>query len=285
MNKVNWVDGRYTTPDDFNAMQTAPEDHLRSHAKAALAGHIDGLTPTGTADGVQVSPGVTWDDQGRRIMVPAATAVDMSAIQRPASGQYRWVSISIAYRQIERSTVRDSGGVDRPAYLDDSFTILATPGPEFADRSLVNARFISTGVPAIPNGSVGIGTFIVDHDSGWPDLVHVIHRRSYISSKAVTIVSNDLAEIRRLTSAILPARDTGASDRLRVYGWGAVDFTFTRGVSSPAGGAPVLYIFRADSIIIRVAMPVSRSAINGTLNLSLGSNAPTNICLRAVFFP
>lgn len=283
MNKVNWVDGRYTTPDDFNAMQTAPEDHLRSHAKAALAGHIDGLTPTGTADGVQVSPGVTWDDQGRRIMVPAATAVDMSAIQRPASGQYRWVSISIAYRQIERSTVRDSAGVDRPAYLDDSFTVLATAGPEFAERDLTRARFTSTGIPAIPNGSVEVGVFIADHDSGWQDLVHVIHRRSLISREAVTIVSTDQAEIKRLTSAILPPTDSRARDRLRVYGWGALNFVYGN-ISSPTGGAPVLYIFRGSSIIITVAMPVSSQAVSGTLNVSLDWSL-TSICLRAVFFP
>lgn len=281
MNKVNWVDGRYTTPGDFNAMQTNPEDHFRSHAKAALAGHIDGLTPVGTAGGVQISPGVTWDDQGRRIMVPAATAVDMSAIQRPASGQYRWVNISISYRQVERSTVTDSGGVERPAYLDDSFALTATAGPEFAANDILAARFTSTGRPATPNGSVGIGTFIADHASGWPDLVSTIHRPSYIGSKAIFISSLDRAEIERLLSAIVPPTDPVSIERVRIYGWGM--FYFTSPQTSANG--PVLYVSRASSILIAVAVPPGSSLSTSGIYLHDITRPSTTIGLQAVFLP
>lgn len=286
MNKVNWVDGRYTTPADFNAMQSAPESHLRSQAKIALAGHIDGLTPTGTADGVQVAPGVTWDDQGRRIMVPAATPVDVSAILRPASGHYRWVGISIAYRQVERSTVRDSGGVDQPAYLDDGFTLTATSGPEFAADSLTDARWTETGKPAVPNGSVGLGNFVVDHDSGWGDLVHVIHRHAYISSHAVFISSTDRGEISRLVSAIAPAAGSVGVDRGRVYGWGLLNFTTTDGSALPAAGGQVLYATnRSGTPEIAVAVATAgRNVLPGLLHYSVGWSV-RNVRLHAVFMP
>lgn len=251
MNRVNWVDGRYTTPDDFNLMQTAPESHLRSHDKAALAGFIDGLTVSGSADGIQVAPGVAWDDQGRRIMVPAAASVDVSGIDRPASGHYKWLLISISYRQAERSTVRDSGGTDRPAYLDDSYTITATTGPEFAaprktDENPSNdpiwrARLETTNRPAIPHGAMGLALSVIDHDSGWDDLVSSPPRRGLTASRAVFVSTRNKSEsdIQAMIEPLIPRIGD------RVYGWGGLTVRYAQnGDEHDLDQAPVLFAER-----------------------------------------
>lgn len=247
MNRVNWVDGRYTTPDDFNLMQTAPENHLRSHAKAALAGFIDGLTVSGSADGIQVAPGVAWDGQGRRIMVPAAAPVDVSVIDRPASDRYKWLLVSISYRQAERSTVRDSGGTDRPAYLDDSYTITATTGPEFVAPPITNenpdrdplrrARYESTSRPAIPHGAVGLALSVIDHDSGWGALVSSPPRRGLSAQRAVFVRSESHSDIQAAVERLIPH----ATDR--IYGWGGLTARYdAHREEDSLDQAPVLFV-------------------------------------------
>lgn len=250
MNKVNWVDGRYTTPGDFNAMQSAPEDHLRSQAKSSLAGLVDGMTLTGTSDGVQVGPGVAWDNQGRRIMVPAATPVDVSAIQRPASGRFKWVAIFATYRRVERATVTDATGVNHAAYFDDGYALAAASGPEFTsavsapsdglggptqlDRLRAAGSWSPTGsqpnYPATPPGAVRIGAFAIDHDSGWVDMV-VNHARIFYSPGIVMISSGATSDIDAAIRSILASGEVA-------YAWG--------GVSAPApdslSDAPVLLV-------------------------------------------
>lgn len=170
MNRVNYVPGRTVEADDLNAVQATMESHLRSHAQELLAGQIVGLAVSGTAGGLQVGTGFTWDAQGRRIAVSAATAVDVSAVQRPASGQYRWLLVHAAYATANRGTVQDINQAQQVAYIDDAVTLAIAAGPPFAAADIGSARGTAAGRPAAPEGSVALGLLIVDHATAWDTL-------------------------------------------------------------------------------------------------------------------
>lgn len=253
MNKVNWVDGRYTTPQDFNAMQSNPENHLRSQAKVLLSGYND-IGVTGTAAGLALSPGVAWDAMGRRIFVPAAADLDVASVERPASGQYRWLRVSASYRQVERDTMRDKEGVDRPAYYDDGYATALTTGPEFAESTLKNARFTKLGKPAVPGGAVSLALFLIDHDSSWATMVENTERYSYtpppsarfIPGRLVPVAAgNTEGAVYTALAAIVPP------DGSPIYGWGAV-----YGADQPndtfAAWYPVTYARRTSQTQISV---------------------------------
>lgn len=224
MNKVNWVDGRYTTPQDFNAMQSNPENHLRSQAKVLLSGYND-IGVTGTAAGLALSPGVAWDAMGRRIFVPAAVDLDVAAVDRPASGQYRWLRVSASYRQVERDTMRDKEGVDRPAYYDDGYAAALTTGPEFTARDIIRARWTKVGKPAVPAGAVSLALFVIDHDSSWATMIENQERYFYpppqsarfIPGRIVPVAAGDTeGAVYTALAAIVPP------DGSPIYGWGAM---------------------------------------------------------------
>ncbi len=171
MNKVNWIDGRYTTPNDFNAMQTEPEAHIEALGRR-LPAYVDGCVPAGAGAGVTIGSGVAWDAAGRRIVIPAGgAAVDMTGIDRPAANQYRWLTWFAAYRRISRGTMRDKMGVDQPAYFDDGFSLGVRAGAAFAETSIARARARQVATrPAAPAGAVVLGYSILDHQSTYQTL-------------------------------------------------------------------------------------------------------------------
>ena len=172
MNKVNWVDGRYTTPQDFNAMQTEPESHIEGLGRRLPAAVVDGCVPTGAGTVVTIGAGVAWDAAGRRIVIPAGgVVVDMTDIDRPAAGQYRWLTWFATYQRIDRGTMRDKAGIDRPAYVDDSYSVGVRAGAEFTQSSIdeARARQVSTR-PQPPAGAVGLGHSILDHATSYAAL-------------------------------------------------------------------------------------------------------------------
>lgn len=171
MNKVNWIDGRYTTPNDFNAMQTEPEAHIEALGRR-LPADVDGCVPAGAAAGVTIGAGVAWDAAGRRIVIPVGgAAVDMTGIDRPAANQYRWLTWFAAYQRISRGTMRDKMGGDQPAYLDDGFSLGVRAGAAFAETSIDRARALQVATrPAAPAGAVVLGYSILDHQSTYQTL-------------------------------------------------------------------------------------------------------------------
>lgn len=170
MNRVNYVPGRELQSADLNAMQAEIEAHLRSQAQLALAGRVSGMEVSGTATGLQVAPGFGWDAQGRRLRASAAIDVDVSALQRPASGQYRWALVHGSYTTANRGTVTDVSRVDHAAYIDDKVSVAIAAGPEFAAADIGTARGTAVGRPAAPEGAVSLGLLIVDHSSTWDTL-------------------------------------------------------------------------------------------------------------------
>ena len=170
MNRVNYVSGRTVEAADLNAVQATMESHLRSHAQKLLAGQIIGLAVSGTATGLEVAPGFTWDSQGRRIALASATAVDVSGVQRPASGQYQWLLVYASYTTANRGTVQDITQAQQVAYIDDSFTLAIASGPAFAAADIGDARGTAAGRPATPEGGVGLGLLILDHGTSWDTL-------------------------------------------------------------------------------------------------------------------
>lgn len=249
MNKVNWIDGRYTTPNDFNAMQSNPENHLRSQAKALLSGYSD-IGVTGSPAGLALSPGVAWDSRGRRIFVPASADIDISSVDRPASGRYRWLRVSVSYRQVERDTMRDKGGVDRPAYYDDGYAVALATGPEFTARNLDSARRTADGRPAVPGGAVNVALFLIDHDSTWATMVEnraegsipfhgVLPQARFIPGSIAFATGSTEDEIYSAINGIVPA------DGSQLFGWGALWASDTApGVGSKERWYPVLYAYR-----------------------------------------
>ena len=171
MNKVNWIDGRYTTPNDFNAMQTEPEAHIEALGRR-LPADVDGCVPAGAAAGVTIGAGVAWDSAGRRIVIPVGgAAVDMTGIDRPAANQYRWLTWFAVYQRINRGTMRDKTGVDQPAYFDDDYSVGVRAGAAFGDSSITYARAHQVATrPAAPAGAVGLGYSILDHQSAYQTL-------------------------------------------------------------------------------------------------------------------
>ena len=125
---------------------------------------------SGTATGLRVAPGFGWDAQGRRLRASAAIDVDVSAFQRPASGQYRWALVHGSYATANRGTVTDVSNIDHAAYVDDTMTVTIAAGPEFAAADIGTARGTATGRPAAPAGAVSLGLLIVDHSSTWDTL-------------------------------------------------------------------------------------------------------------------
>ena len=170
MNRVNYVSGRTVEAADLNAVQATMESHLRSHAQKLLAGQIIGLAVSGTAAGLEVAPGFTWDSQGRRVALASATAVDVSGVQRPASGQYQWLLVYASYATANRGTVQDITQAQQVAYIDDSFTLAIASGPAFAAADIGDARGTASGRPATPEGGVGLGLLILDHGTSWDTL-------------------------------------------------------------------------------------------------------------------
>lgn len=170
MNRVNYVSGRTVEAADLNAVQETMESHLRSHARKLLAGQIIGLAVSGTSAGLEVAPGFTWDNQGRRIALASATAVDVSGVQRPASGQYQWLLVYASYATANRGTVQDIAQAQQVAYIDDSFTLAIASGPAFAAADIGAARGTAAGRPATPEGGVGLGLLILDHATSWDTL-------------------------------------------------------------------------------------------------------------------
>ena len=172
MNKINWVDGRYTTPDDFNAMQTEPEAHIQSLGQRLPAGVVDGCVPTGAGTVVTIGAGVAWDAAGRRIVIPVGgAAVDMTGIDRPALGRYRWLTWAAAYRRLERGSVLDKAGAAQAAYFDDSFVLSVAAGAEFEAASIAAARDAQLPTrPSAPAGSVSLGYSILDHATPYSGL-------------------------------------------------------------------------------------------------------------------
>ena len=229
MNKINWVDGRYTTPQDFNAMQSNPENHLRSQAKVLLSGYND-IGVTGSAAGLSLSPGVAWDPMGRRIFVPAAAEMDVSSVDRPASGQYRWLRVSASYRQVERDTMRDKEGVDQPAYYDDGYAVALTTGPEFTASTLNRARRTTVGKPAVPGGAVSLALFVIDHDSNWATVVENKEDYDYPPPPAARFIPGRIVPVAvgNTSGAVYTAlADIVPPDGSPLYGWGAVWCTNT----------------------------------------------------------
>lgn len=173
MNRVNWVDGRYTTPDDFNNPQIAAESQIENLAAATAGGHVSGCVPVGAGSGVNIGPGVAWDGTGRRIVIPAGGApVDLSAVDRPGADQYRWLTWYATYRRTERGSMLDKAGVSMPAYLDDSFTLGVAQGPVFnaAGRNRrIASRNIAPRAPA--PGGITLGYTLIDSGTSWEVLV------------------------------------------------------------------------------------------------------------------
>ena len=285
MNKVNWVDGRYTTPGDFNAMQSAPEDHLRTQAKSSLAGLVDGMLLTGTSNGVQVGPGVAWDNQGRRIMVPAAAPVDVSAIQRPASGRHKWVSVFASYRQVERATVTDATGVDQPAYLDDGYTLTAAAGPEFIvptspgrtandllkELSLFDPEGGESNYPPTPPGAVRVAVFPLDPDTAWADLVFDRQQFGSPSHRIAVISSSTTPNVDAAICRIVSYPDIA-------YAWGAVSAPAPANLTS----APVVWVECRGRRELPQANIV---AVKNGARFSLLATAPGLTCLIVVVRP
>ena len=170
MNKVNYVAGRELTAADLNAIQDGIEAYLGEMGARLLPSHISGMVVSGTATGLSVSAGYAWDAQGRRLRLTAAADVDVSAVQRPASGQYRWALVIAAYARSDRGTVSDIVGAVHTAYYDDSVTISIITGPEFTASDISTARGVATGRPATPGSSVALASLIIDHATAWGNL-------------------------------------------------------------------------------------------------------------------
>ncbi len=234
MNKVNWIDGRYTTPNDFNAMQTEPEAHIEALGRR-LPAYVDGCVPAGAGAGVTIGSGVAWDAAGRRIVIPAGgAAVDMTGIDRPAANQYRWLTWFAAYRRISRGTMLDKMGVDQPAYFDDGFSLGVRAGAAFAETSIARARARQVATrPAAPGGTAVLGYSILDHQSTYQTLftADTLFRNGVRPVAPVVIAGTDLEVDDALgqLSAILPRRrdyaiGTGSIRRGRSVRGGGTDF-------------------------------------------------------------
>ena len=237
MDRVNWVDGRYTTPSDFNAPQIAAESHLEAQAAQGLAGRVDGCIPVGAGIEVTIGAGTCWDSAGHRIVIPAGGApVDMTSVDRPASGQYRWLAWYVEYRRLERGSMQDKAGEDRPAYYDDGFRVGVRQGAAFAAAGLRSARGDQiSSRPAAPGGSVGLGYSILDHDGNYGSLFSAatLYRRDSpraIVPIAVSGAGGRAANLLAPLERILPRR--------RDYAFGA------GGVRIGNSVYPILYAAR-----------------------------------------
>lgn len=293
MNKVNWIDGRYTTPNDFNAMQSNPENHLLSQAKALLSGYSD-IGVTGSPAGLALSPGVAWDSRGRRIFVPASADIDISSVDRPASGRYRWLRVSVSYRQVERDTMRDKEGVDRPAYYDDGYAVALATGPEFTARSLAGARRTTDGRPAVPGGAVNVALFLIDHDSTWATMVEnraeggtpfhgVLPQARFIPGSIALASGDTAAKVYSALEGIVPA------DGSQLFGWGAL--WVTDAPPGPLGGQetwyPVLYAYRESPTSINIVSACVERRQNiypSTFNSAVDRGSSAAAVISAAFF-
>lgn len=174
MNRVNYVPGRELTAADLNGLQGGIEEQLGEMATLLLPRHIAGMEVSGTAQGLSVAAGYGWDTRGRRLQLTAATDVDVSAVQRPAQGQYRWLIVHAAYLRSSRGSVADISGVSAAAYYDDAVQIGVALGPPFSSSDIGVARGTGTGRPAAPDGAVTLGLLVLDHATPWDTLGDVV---------------------------------------------------------------------------------------------------------------
>ena len=276
MNRVNYVSGRTVEAADLNAVQATMESHLRSHAQKLLAGQIVGLAVSGTATGLEVAPGFTWDAQGRRIALASATAVDVSGVQRPASGQYQWLLVYASYATANRGTVQDITQAQQVAYIDDSFTLAIASGPAFAAADIGDARGTAAGRPATPEGGVGLGLLILDHGTSWDPLGAAAVALSQPSQPSQPSVATpwEPGDIRPWPGAVIPtswavcdgaavsrAENPGAFAALGTV-WGAGDGRTTFNLPNLIGrslfGAGRTYRLGAYGGLARVALGVDQ---------------------------
>lgn len=174
MNRVNYVPGRVLAAADLNSLQGGIEEQLGEMATLLLPRRIAGMEVSGTAQGLSVAAGYGWDTRGRRLQLTAATDVDVSAVQRPVQGQYRWLMVHAAYLRSSRGSVTDISGVSAAAYYDDAVQIGVAVGPPFSASDIGVARGAGTGRPAAPEGTVTLGLLVLDHATPWDTLGDVV---------------------------------------------------------------------------------------------------------------
>lgn len=211
MDRVNWVDGRYTSAADMNLAPIAAEAAIDATAAAAVAGVVNGCIPVAAAaDYVAITAGQAWDSAGRRLVFPdGGTPVDFGGIDRPAAGQYRWLAWWARYRQVEDGSMTDVAGRAAPAYYRDAADVGVAQGAAFAARGR-NRPTASADIaarPAIPAGAVGLGYSLLDSTTALPELIQ--------DSTLLRVAAPRPVAPILLVGALRDAADSTLDDRLR----------------------------------------------------------------------
>lgn len=120
MDRINFVDGFFPSQVHFNGLQDAIEGADRRLARSVVGkGIITGFDVSIDGETVTVSPGLAFDADGRTVRSDDPLTVDLSAVQRPGSGQFRWVALYVAFARNNYGDVYDDNNQRHDLYRDE----------------------------------------------------------------------------------------------------------------------------------------------------------------------
>ena len=134
MDRVNYVRGQVPPSADLNKAQEGAETVIDRLAKAVVPCRVaEGLTLDLTAG--EISAGLGYDPQGRRVVLPSALAADLSTVMRPGAGMVKWVAVALRWVRAGSGDVYDRNNVRHDRYHLDSAQLVLTEGAEATDEA------------------------------------------------------------------------------------------------------------------------------------------------------
>lgn len=174
MDRINFVDGFFPGEVHFNGLQDAVEgSDQRLTAAVAGKGIVAGFDLSIAGNTVTISPGTAFDGLGRSVHSDDPITVDLSGVTRPASGQYKWVSVYVAFARNNYGDVYDDNNQRHDLYRDESAAGGLAEGAEGSQSSAAR--------PSVGD-NVLVGEILVDATSAFDVFTPSLTRRESVLS-------------------------------------------------------------------------------------------------------
>ncbi len=146
MDRINFVQGMYPEAAHFNSTQDEIEK-LQNRVVIAFKGDgiVSGFTIRLDALEVTVSPGWGFDKEGQVIQTDTSIKHDLSSIQLPASGSYKWVSLVARFTRKASGDVYDDNNDRHDLFLHESM-ILTVIESEAGSKETIAKPDIDSGL-------------------------------------------------------------------------------------------------------------------------------------------
>jgi len=170
MDKRNFVYNYVMKKSDFDNLQNDVEMGLnRLSETIAGKGILSGLEVTLSGTTAEISSGIAFDGNGKRIELASSTTVDVSSIIRPAAGMIKWITLVLKHNYREQGSVIDGNNKTWPARILDSYGTEILEGTQAAEASATK--------PSVSSDKVLLIDIKVDSSTPWASLSTGTDRR------------------------------------------------------------------------------------------------------------